>query len=488
MGRPVIKMLLGALTGILVWMIMEPSAPRDVNSSLFPAWSGQFTVFLGVAIGLVISGFNGWSQGSKIHLIRGLALGAFLGLIGVTFGANIGNSIVSAMVPNGFFENPTIPAIVKIPERMIALTPIGTFLGAAIGASSLNWRRVIQGAIGGTIGAGIGAAVFDPLGSILGPVFLNFRNVQPGHVVESGSFSRAAYALLLGAGIGLFIGLVERLAKVAWLRLALGRNEGKEWVVDAGQTFIGRSETANVPLFGDNAIAPVHACITRVDDRYVLSDQGSPSGTLLNGYPVTQPVPLFHGAMIQVGSNVLEFLMKVGTAPQRAAEALRAQQHYNVQVPVPAGGVPFGAPVAVPYQQPPGAQTQMAPSGYPSPQPYAMPQPGPSMPTQMVSPAPQATQMQGQGSQLVAIAGPLTGQRYAVGGLMEAGREAPGITLGFDTSASRKHASFSPSPVGIMVNDLGSTNGTFVNDQRVQAAVLNKGDLVRIGVTTFRVE
>jgi pSer/pThr/pTyr-binding forkhead associated (FHA) protein len=36
--------------------------------------------------------------------------------------------------------------------------------------------------------------------------------------------------------------------------------------------------------------------------------------------------------------------------------------------------------------------------------------------------------------------------------------------------------------------DLGSTNGTYVNGQRVLSATLKPGDLVRIGATTFRVE
>ncbi len=89
---------------------------------------------------------------------------------------------------------------------------------------------------------------------------------------------------------------------------------------------------------------------------------------------------------------------------------------------------------------------------------------------------------------LLATNGPLSGQRFSVNSAIEAGRDAPGISLAFDQTASRRHASLSPLPGAIMLNDLGSTNGTFVNDQRVQTAVLKPGDVVRIGVTTFRVE
>ena len=82
----------------------------------------------------------------------------------------------------------------------------------------------------------------------------------------------------------------------------------------------------------------------------------------------------------------------------------------------------------------------------------------------------------------------MTGQRYPINGTLEIGREAAGVPLSFDTSASRRHASVMASPGGTILSDLGSTNGTFVNDQKVQAATLVKGDVVRIGITTFKVE
>ena len=37
------------------------------------------------------------------------------------------------------------------------------------------------------------------------------------------------------------IQILEQVSKVAWLRQVLGRNEGKEWVLDAPQTSIGPS-------------------------------------------------------------------------------------------------------------------------------------------------------------------------------------------------------------------------------------------------------
>jgi serine phosphatase RsbU (regulator of sigma subunit) len=52
-----------------------------------------------------------------------------------------------------------------------------------------------------------------------------------------------------------------------------------------------------------------------------------------------------------------------------------------------------------------------------------------------------------------------------------------------DPSASRRHARFSPSPRGFLVEDLGSKNGTFVNDALCATNLLKNGDEVRIGST-----
>jgi pSer/pThr/pTyr-binding forkhead associated (FHA) protein len=53
-----------------------------------------------------------------------------------------------------------------------------------------------------------------------------------------------------------------------------------------------------------------------------------------------------------------------------------------------------------------------------------------------------------------------------------------------DTYASQQHARLFPKGAGWYVEDLGSTNGTFVNDQQLVApALLQPGDRVRIGTT-----
>ena len=56
-----------------------------------------------------------------------------------------------------------------------------------------------------------------------------------------------------------------------------------------------------------------------------------------------------------------------------------------------------------------------------------------------------------------------------------------------DHSVSRKHARIDPNPEGVMLTDLGSTNGTFVNDVMIRgSAALHDGDYVRVGNCIYR--
>lgn len=70
------------------------------------------------------------------------------------------------------------------------------------------------------------------------------------------------------------------------------------------------------------------------------------------------------------------------------------------------------------------------------------------------------------------------------------GREpGSGIRLEGDDYVSARHARLEPRPDGTWVEDLGSTNGTFVNGARVDGARrLQAGDVVRVGSTELRLE
>jgi hypothetical protein len=63
------------------------------------------------------------------------------------------------------------------------------------------------------------------------------------------------------------------------------------------------------------------------------------------------------------------------------------------------------------------------------------------------------------------------------------------VALASDEYASARHARVEPLRDGVWLVDLGSTNGTYVNDRRVDGReLLHEDDVVRIGETELRVE
>jgi len=63
------------------------------------------------------------------------------------------------------------------------------------------------------------------------------------------------------------------------------------------------------------------------------------------------------------------------------------------------------------------------------------------------------------------------------------------VALSSDDYASARHARFEPRQDGVWVQDLGSTNGTFLNGTRLERPRrLTNGDIVRVGESDLRYE
>ena len=52
---------------------------------------------------------------------------------------------------------------------------------------------------------------------------------------------------------------------------------------------------------------------------------------------------------------------------------------------------------------------------------------------------------------------------------------------------SRRHVVITADEEGLLLRDLGSRNGTFVNGRRVEQTHLHEGDRIGIGASTFEV-
>ncbi|MFZ5646541.1 MAG: FhaA domain-containing protein [Bacillota bacterium] len=91
---------------------------------------------------------------------------------------------------------------------------------------------------------------------------------------------------------------------------------------------------------------------------------------------------------------------------------------------------------------------------------------------------------QAPGSYLEVMDGPLAGKIFKLEGypVVIGRRESCDITLP-DSNMSRRHARLEPLKEGWVITDLDSTNGTFVNGERIKTRRLENGDSVKFGTT-----
>src|SRR5215470_17567219 len=83
--------------------------------------------------------------------------------------------------------------------------------------------------------------------------------------------------------------------------------------------------------------------------------------------------------------------------------------------------------------------------------------------------------------------GPSMGRRYPLNGAaVVIGRGADADILIDDHSVSRRHARIQPTCEGHAAVDLGSTNGTYVNNVPAEAQPLRDGDYLRVGNCIYR--
>ncbi len=84
---------------------------------------------------------------------------------------------------------------------------------------------------------------------------------------------------------------------------------------------------------------------------------------------------------------------------------------------------------------------------------------------------------------LIALEGPLQGQRWAVRNQLIIGREPSCDLVIADRQVSRRHARLTATSDGVLLEDLGSKNGTNYNgEQLVEPVILQDGDSIQIAL------
>jgi ABC-type multidrug transport system ATPase subunit/pSer/pThr/pTyr-binding forkhead associated (FHA) protein len=223
----------------------------------------------------------------------------------------------------------------------------------------------------------------------------------------------------------------------------LGRDPGMEVAIEAAAAVVSRR----------------HAEIQRRDGQYMLIDHGSFNGTLINEQRITSPTPLYDGDRIQLGMGgpLLRFIDPAHPAPSGAQNtgqrSVAISSGSSPQAPIPIPVPPASGPLAGAAR----AQTMVVKPGSGSlNQPAASP--GGAQPQLLM-------QVMFDGKPQLSI-----------------GR-APDNDIRLDgLQISNHHARLSNMQGNVFVEDVGSTNGVYVNGARITGRRPVQGrDIVQVG-------
>lgn len=254
-----------------------------VNKAQTGAWAAVIALFIGLFLGIG----EGVYYGSKDNAIKYALIGAGISVVIGYISGYFAQAMYAEMISDSSSD------INAAFIRAIGWGLMGIGVGLSIGLIKPDKKRILFCSIGGFAGAFVGGFLFNYICDI----------------VSQDIAARGVAIIIMGALIGVGVGLLEQFAKAAWLKVIRGEFEGKEYLVFAGTTSIGNNGKNNIVLFKDKLVAPHHCDIVLEGSKYVLVDQGSPLGTVVNGMKTTRHI-LKQGDTIAIGNSVLVFNTK----------------------------------------------------------------------------------------------------------------------------------------------------------------------------------
>jgi hypothetical protein len=290
-GSRLSESLVGGLVGgALAWLVGEPLlailgalAREGVGRQLADAT--LYGLLLGGLAGGALMAIESVAVRAWVRACHRGAVGAAIGAVGGALGGLFAQAVNSLLVGAWGVSPRSVSGLLlyAVGWSMMGLA-IGLAPAVRTPSSDLARRGILGGAAGGLIGGALFAAV---------------RMGAPG------AASRLVAVLLLGASLGLAIGLVERLLRQAWLKVIAGPLTGKEFVVDRRRMTIGSVPAADIFLARDPKVAPLAAEIVVERERHVIRDLGG--GVLTVNDALVHEHVLRRGDRIAIGRTAFRY-------------------------------------------------------------------------------------------------------------------------------------------------------------------------------------
>lgn len=190
--------------------------------------------------------------------------------------------------------------VIQIIGRSLAWCLIGVAMGLGQGIALRSTRLFLYGLLGGIVGGLLGGLLFDPIDFIL-----------LGQDKPSATLSRLVGFAVIGLSVGGMIGIVELLARDAWLRMTQGPLTGKEFLIFKDVMNVGSSPRSDIYLFNDPQVAEQHALIRAIGDECEIEARQTTNPVLLNNRAVTR-ARLRHGDNVTIGRTSFVFQQRKG--------------------------------------------------------------------------------------------------------------------------------------------------------------------------------
>jgi MFS family permease len=266
---------------------------------LFPLVAGFIGLFIGAADGIVC-------RLPRRALLCGF-VGLLVGLVGgfvCSMAANVAYGPLTHLAMKQSSDSSsglsTFGFVIQMFGRSLAWGLAGVAMGLGQGIALRSKRLLIYGLIGGIVGGLLGGILFDPINLIL------LGADQP-----SALSSRLIGLAVIGAGVGAMIGIVELLARDAWLRMTQGPLTGKEFLLFKDIMKVGSSPRSDIYLFNDPLVTGDHAVIRAVGDECEIEARETASPVLLNSRTITR-ARLRHGDTVTIGRTMFVFQRRRG--------------------------------------------------------------------------------------------------------------------------------------------------------------------------------